>query len=160
MVSVCKLGGTINQTGVKGGKSKRSKIPVSFFFLFSAPALLAVRGSPLTARSFARRSFDRSKNARERKKLLAVYFTHQNPMQICACAWIYRWTKNYGKSELGHGASGPPGRSGPRAGGPSGRRAAGPSRAAGQNPNNNCTKFHFSDRTVCNCKLKECPKSR
>ena len=125
MVSVCKLGGTINQTGVKGGKSKRLKIPVSFFFLFSAPALLAVRGSPLTARSFARRSFDRSKNARERKKLLAVYFTHQNPMQICACAWIYRWTKNYGKSELGHGASGPPGRSGPvglRAAGPLGRR--------------------------------------
>ena len=69
MVSVCKLGGTINQTGVKGGKSKRSKI-----FLFSAPALLAVRGSPLTARSFARRSFDRSKNARKRKRLLAVYF--------------------------------------------------------------------------------------
>ena len=47
---------------------------VSFFFLFSAPALLAVRGSPLTARSFARRSFDRSKNARKRKRLLAVYF--------------------------------------------------------------------------------------
>ena len=32
-----------------------------FFFLFSAPALLAARGSPPTVRSFARRSFDRSK---------------------------------------------------------------------------------------------------
>ena len=44
---------------------------VSFFFLFSAPALLAVRGSPLTARL----SFDRSKNDRKRKRLLAVYST-------------------------------------------------------------------------------------
>ena len=36
MVSVCKLGGTINQTGVKGGKSKRSKIPPqSLSFSFS-----------------------------------------------------------------------------------------------------------------------------
>ena len=50
---------------------------VSFFFLFSAPALLTVRGSPLTARSFARRSFDRSKNARKRKRLLAVYYDAQ-----------------------------------------------------------------------------------
>ena len=36
--------------------------------------------------------------------LAVVHFTHQNvhqnPMQICACAWIYRWTKNYGKSIL------------------------------------------------------------
>ena len=37
--------------------------------LFSAPALLTVRGSPLTARL----SLDRSKNARKRKRLLAVY---------------------------------------------------------------------------------------
>ena len=37
MVSVCKLGGTINQTGVKGGKSKRSKIPPqSLSFSFSS----------------------------------------------------------------------------------------------------------------------------
>ena len=36
MVSVCKLGGTINQTGVKGGKSKRSQIPPqSLSFSFS-----------------------------------------------------------------------------------------------------------------------------
>ena len=36
MVSVYKLGGTINQTGVKGGKSKRSKIPPqSLSFSFS-----------------------------------------------------------------------------------------------------------------------------
>ena len=36
--------------------------------------------------------------------LAVVHFTHQNvhqnPMQICACAWIYRWTKNDGKSIL------------------------------------------------------------
>ena len=37
-------------------------------------------------------------------KLAVVHFTHQNPIQICACAWIYRWTKNYGKSRLGHWA--------------------------------------------------------
>ena len=70
-------------------------------------------------------------------KLAVVHFTHQNPMQICACAWIYRWKKMYGKSGLGHQASGPLGHCGswavgrgPRAGKPSGRRAAGPSRPA------------------------------
>ena len=31
-------------------------------------------------------------------------------MQICVCAWIYRWTKNCGKSGLGHLAVQPPGR--------------------------------------------------
>ena len=45
--------------------------------------------------------------------------------------------KKTGKSELGHRASGPPGRGavagrGPRADGPSGRRATGPSRAVGR----------------------------
>ena len=59
-----------NEEGMGRGRKKT----VSFFFLFSAPALLAIRGSPLTARSFARRSFDRSKNARKRKRLLAVYW--------------------------------------------------------------------------------------
>ena len=58
MVSVCKLGGTINQTGVKGGKSKRSKIPPqSLSFSFSPRprfSRLAARGSPLTARSLLR----------------------------------------------------------------------------------------------------------
>ena len=34
-------------------------------------------------------------------KLPVVHFTYQNPMQICSCAWIYCWTKNYGKSGLG-----------------------------------------------------------
>ena len=29
-------------------------------------------------------------------KLAVVHFT------CCACVWIYRWTKNYGKSGLGH----------------------------------------------------------
>ena len=57
-------------------------------------------------------------------KLAVVHFTHQNPMQICVCAWIYRCsktgllTKSYGKSGL---ATGPPGR---RA---AGRWAFGPS---------------------------------
>ena len=50
----------------------RNTTAVSFFFLFSEPALLAVRGTPPTARSF-----DRSKNARKRKRLLAVYFKHE-----------------------------------------------------------------------------------
>ena len=36
-------------------------------------------------------------------KLTVVHVTHPNPMLICACAWIYRWTKNCGKSGLGRG---------------------------------------------------------
>ena len=41
-------------------------------------------------------------------KLTVVHFARPNPMQICACAWIYRWTKkNCGKSGLGHRAAGP-----------------------------------------------------
>ena len=40
-------------------------------------------------------------------KLTVVHFARPNPMQTCACAWIYRWTKNCGKS--GHRASRPPG---------------------------------------------------
>ena len=61
-------------------------------------------------------------------KLAVAHFTHQNPMQICACAWIYRWTKNYGKSRVGHRASGPPGRGplGRRGPWAAGRWAAGP----------------------------------
>ena len=58
-------------------------------------------------------------------KLVVIHFTHQNPMQICACAWIYRWTKNYGKSGLGRRASEPPGPrsiAGPWAFRPPGRR--------------------------------------
>ena len=51
-------------------------------------------------------------------KLAVVHFACPNPMQTCACAWINRWTKNYGKSGLGHRAAGPPGHSGPRAAGP------------------------------------------
>ena len=51
MVSVCKLGGTINQTGVKGGKSKRSEIPPqSLSFSFSPRprfSRLAAHHSPL-----------------------------------------------------------------------------------------------------------------
>ena len=71
-------------------------------------------------------------------KLTIVHFARPNPMEICACAWIYRWTKKLWKirtgqdwAGLGYRAAGPPGRGavagrGPRATGPSGRRAAGP----------------------------------
>ena len=38
-------------------------------------------------------------------KLAAVRFAHPNPMQICGCAWIYRWTKKLWKIRTG-----PPGR--------------------------------------------------
>ena len=38
--------------------------------------------------------------------LTVIYFARSNPMQICACAWIYRWTKNCGKSGLVTGPSG------------------------------------------------------
>ena len=74
-------------------------------------------------------------------KLTVVHFARPNPMQICGCAWIYRWTKKLWKIRTwppGRPATGSPGLraaavSGrePQAGGPSGRRAAGPSRAAG-----------------------------
>ena len=52
-------------------------------------------------------------------KLTVVHFARPNPMQICACAWIYRWTKNCGKSGLGRLL---------------GLRAAGPSRGVGRGP--------------------------
>ena len=48
-------------------------------------------------------------------KLTVVHFARPNPMQICACAWIYRWTKKLWKIRTG----------------PPGLRAAGPSRAVG-----------------------------
>ena len=38
-------------------------------------------------------------------------------LQTCACGWIYRWTKNCGKSGLGRGVAGPLGRRGPWAAG-------------------------------------------
>ena len=54
-------------------------------------------------------------------KLTIVHFACPNPMQICACAWIYHWTKKLWKIRTGQDwATGPPG-----------LRAAGPSRAAG-----------------------------
>ena len=73
-------------------------------------------------------------------KLTVVHFARPNPMQICACAWIYRWTEKTVENEEwatvspGLRTAGPPGRRavegrGPRAAGPSGRRAAGPWRA-------------------------------
>ena len=41
-------------------------------------------------------------------KLTVFHFARPNPMQICACAWIYRWTKKLWKIRTG-----PPGRRGP-----------------------------------------------
>ena len=64
---------------------------------------------------------------------------HPNPMQICASAWIYRWTKKLWKIRTG-----PPGRPasgalGLRAAGPLGRRgpwAAGRGPAFSKTPRN------------------------
>ena len=36
-------------------------------------------------------------------KLSVVHVARPKPMQIGACAWIYRWTINGGKSGLGRG---------------------------------------------------------
>ena len=63
-------------------------------------------------------------------KLTVVHFARPNPMQICACAWMYRWTKKLWKIRTGPPGLRPPGNgavagSGPRAAGPSGRRAVG-----------------------------------
>ena len=60
----------------------------------------------------------------EKFKLTVVHFARPNPMQICACAWIYRWTKKLWKIRTG-----PPGLRDARL---PGRRAAGPSRAVGR----------------------------
>ena len=59
-------------------------------------------------------------------KLTVVHFARPNPMQICACAWIYRWTKKLWKIRTG-----PPCR---RAARPLGLRAAELSRAVGRVP--------------------------
>ena len=58
-------------------------------------------------------------------KLTVVHFARPNPMQICACPCIYRWTKKTVENQ--DWATGPPGH-GPRAvgRGPLGLRAAGP----------------------------------
>ena len=34
-------------------------------------------------------------------KLTVVHFARPNPMQICACAWIYRWTEKPWKMRSG-----------------------------------------------------------
>ena len=62
-------------------------------------------------------------------KLTVVNFARPNLMQICACAWIYCWTKKLSKirtGPLGLRAVWPT-----WAAGPSGHQAAGPSRAVG-----------------------------
>ena len=59
-------------------------------------------------------------------KLTVVHFARPNPMQICACARIYRWTKRLWKIRTGppgRWASGPRGCRGPWA---AGRWAFGP----------------------------------
>ena len=61
-------------------------------------------------------------------KLTVVHFARPNPMQICACAWMYRWTKKLWKIRTGPPGLRPPGHgavagSGPRA---AGRCAFGP----------------------------------
>jgi len=40
-------------------------------------------------------------------KLTAVHFARPSPKQICACAWIYRWTKKTVENQ--DWATGPPG---------------------------------------------------
>ena len=40
-------------------------------------------------------------------KLAVVHFAHPNPMQLCACAWIYCWKKKTVENQ--DWASGPPG---------------------------------------------------
>ena len=72
-------------------------------------------------------------------KLTVVHIARPNPMQICACAWMYRWTKKLWKIRTGPPGLRPPGHgavagSGPRAAGrgPLGLRAAGPSGAVGR----------------------------
>ena len=57
-------------------------------------------------------------------KLTVVHFARPNPMQICACAWIYRWTEKLWKMRRGL--------PGLRTAGPLGRR--GPLRAVGRGP--------------------------
>ena len=54
-------------------------------------------------------------------KLTVVHFARPNPMQICACAWIYRWPKTVENQDW---ATGPPGcrAVGPPAPGPLDRR--------------------------------------
>jgi len=51
-------------------------------------------------------------------KLTIVHFARPNPMHICACAWIYRWTNKTVENQ--DWVTGPPGRQavagrGPRA---------------------------------------------
>ena len=51
-------------------------------------------------------------------KLTVIHFAHPNLMRICACTWIYRWTKKLRKIRTG----------------PPGLRAAGLSRVVGRGP--------------------------
>ena len=77
-------------------------------------------------------------------KITVVHFARPNPMQICACAWIYRWTKKLSKTRTeppGLRAAGPPSR---RASEPPGLRAAGPSRAVSHGPAFSKTLSHLS----------------
>ena len=65
-------------------------------------------------------------------KLTVVHFARPNPMQICACAWIYRWTTKLWKIRTGQDwATGPRGRGAVAGRGP---RATGPRACFKQNP--------------------------
>ena len=81
MVSVCKLGGTINQTGVKGGKSKRSKIPPqSLSFSFSPRprfSRFAAHRSPRDVRSIALKTLGKERDC-----------SQSNCIQYTSTTWI------------------------------------------------------------------------
>ena len=62
---------------------------------------------------------------------LLVHFACPNLMQICACAWIYRWTKKLWKIRTGPPGLWAAGLLGLQATGRSGHQAAGSSRAVG-----------------------------
>ena len=74
-------------------------------------------------------------------KLTVVHFARPNPMQICACAWIYRWTKKTVENQ--DWATGPPG-----------LRAAGPSRAVGRGPLGRGPAFSKTPLS-CSCLLRK-----
>ena len=95
MVSVCKLGETINQTGVKGGKSKRSKIPPqSLSFSFSPRprfSRFAAHHSPLV-RSRDVRSIALKTLGKERDCSQSTSKTNEKEMQKKKCFTLHPTT--------------------------------------------------------------------
>ena len=125
MVSVCKLGGTINQTGVKGGKSKRSKIPPqSLSFSFSPRprfSRFAAHHSPLV-RSRDVRSIALKTLGKERNCSQSILRTKTR----CRSVHARGFTAGQKTMENQNWATGPPGRRAVAGRGPVGLRAAGP----------------------------------